>query len=171
MYVVLNLGCGHDIKKSLPPNNHMVNVDVVNLPGVDIVHDLNSFPYPFDDSSIDRILMNNILEHLDNPIAVLQECWRIMLKNAECRIRVVYWNHKYSYSDPQHKHAFSEKYFDFFVKGRNPHYMKNHFDKVKIDWIFDKKAKKQFGKDPEILLTVGYWTCNVIQGMEVTLIK
>ena len=34
----LHIGCGHDIKEG------WVNHDLAQLPGVDIVHDLNSFP-------------------------------------------------------------------------------------------------------------------------------
>lgn len=46
----LNLGCGKDIKKEY------VNLDIRKFPGVDIIHDLNKFPYPFKDDSFDEII-------------------------------------------------------------------------------------------------------------------
>ena len=45
----LNIGCG---KKIL---NGYINLDVVKLPGVDIVHDLNKYPWPFKDNYFDEI--------------------------------------------------------------------------------------------------------------------
>jgi len=166
---ILNLGCGHDIYTS--DNIDYVNIDIELLDGVNLVHDLNIFPYPFIDESVDVIIMNNILEHLDNPIDVLQECYRILNKDGECRIMVIYWNHKYSYSDPQHKWAFSEKYFDFFIVGRAPYYMKEHFSSLKINYHFDDNAIKKYGNYPDLLLKKAYFHCNIIQGMEVILTK
>jgi hypothetical protein len=45
----LNLGCGTDI---MPGH---VNMDKLRLPGVNIVHDLNKFPYPFKDNQFDTV--------------------------------------------------------------------------------------------------------------------
>jgi len=170
MKTILNLGCGTDIMESTAGIEY-INVDIYLLEGVDIVHDLNLFEYPFKTESIDIILMNDILEHLDNPIAVLLECWRILKKDGKCILRLVYWNHRFSYSDPQHKWAFSEIYFDFFVGKRRAYYMPHHFSDVKIEYHFDPEAKVKYGDNPRILLEKGYYHCNIIQGMEVTLIK
>ena len=45
----LNLGCGRDIREGY------VNLDKAGLDGVDVVHDLNVFPYPFEDNEFDEI--------------------------------------------------------------------------------------------------------------------
>jgi predicted SAM-dependent methyltransferase len=45
----LNLGCGKDIRKG------WTNLDCVNLPGVDIVHNINYLPLPFNDNEFDEI--------------------------------------------------------------------------------------------------------------------
>ena len=50
----LNLGCGTDIRP------HYVNSDVAALDGVDTVHDLESFPYPFEDNTYDEIVAINV---------------------------------------------------------------------------------------------------------------
>lgn len=39
----VNLGCGKDIRKG------WVNVDKIDIDDVDIKHDLDSFPYPFEE--------------------------------------------------------------------------------------------------------------------------
>jgi len=44
----LNIGCGKDLKEGY------VNLDVVNYGGNQI-HDLNKFPYPFEENTFDEI--------------------------------------------------------------------------------------------------------------------
>ena len=67
----LNLGCGQDIRKGY------VNLDFLKLRGVDVVHDLNKFPYPFDDDEFDEIYTSHVLEHLDNLPKAMKELKRI----------------------------------------------------------------------------------------------
>jgi ubiquinone/menaquinone biosynthesis C-methylase UbiE len=66
------------------------NVDVLDLPNVDIVHDLNSFPWPFEMSSVDGILMQEFLEHISwrNTQAVINECYRILKPGGKINIQV-----------------------------------------------------------------------------------
>ena len=59
--VNLNLGCG---RRRL--SGCWVNVDRVKHDNVDVVHDLDTFPYPFEDDSVDYIFMNYV-EHLGKP--------------------------------------------------------------------------------------------------------
>ena len=161
----INLGCGNAWKVGY------VNVDIVDLHGVDMVEDLNVFPYPFPDEYADEILMNDILEHLDDPMAVIQECWRILKQGGVLKIKVVYWNHHLTYGDPQHKHAFSVDYFLFFAGRKRPYYMEHHFRDFQVQWIFDEHAKIKYGDKENILLEKAYHHCNIIQGMKVELLK
>ena len=74
---ILDLGCG----KKKRPNS--IGVDFSDRHDADIIHDLNTFPYPFDSSSIDEVFMDNVLEHLDDPNRVMEEVYRITKKNAK----------------------------------------------------------------------------------------
>ena len=56
----LNIGCGKDIKPEF------VNLDNVKLPGVNLVHDLDKFPWPFEDNSFEYIRAISVLEHLED---------------------------------------------------------------------------------------------------------
>ena len=56
---ILDLGCG----KNKVPNS--IGLDHVQLPGVDIEHDLLNFPYPFEDESINKIYLRHVIEHFD----------------------------------------------------------------------------------------------------------
>jgi len=52
----LNLGCGTDYKQG------WVNVDAGNV-HCDVKHDIEKFPWPFEDSSVNEILMKHVFEH------------------------------------------------------------------------------------------------------------
>jgi hypothetical protein len=59
---ILDLGCG--------PNRKMpgsIGLDKRPAPHVDVVHDLNAYPYPFADDEFDYIEMSHIIEHIDRP--------------------------------------------------------------------------------------------------------
>jgi len=96
----LNLGCGNDNIKGY------TNLDIKEGRNVNIVHNLNEFPYPFKDNTIEEIRMSHILEHLDNPINTLHECHRILKRNGVIKIIVPYFTSMGAYS-PYHKTYYS----------------------------------------------------------------
>lgn len=166
----LNLGCGKDIRKD--ENIIWTNVDLFPLKGVDKVYDLNYFPYPFPWEDIDIILLNDVLEHLDDPIKVIRECYWHLKKGGKLKIRVLYWNHIYNYSDPQHKHVFAPRYFEMFTKQTvRDYYFDFAFERMRIRYTFDIEAIKTFGFNKEDLMKRAHFLCNIIDGMRVTLYK
>jgi SAM-dependent methyltransferase len=104
----LNLGGGKKLVKNT------INVDIYDGEHCDIKHDLNTFPYPFRDNSVSYCVLDNVLEHLDNPILVLKELHRILAPNGTAEIFVPYFRHGGAFQDPTHKHFFHENYFDYF---------------------------------------------------------
>lgn len=50
----LNLGAGEDRREGY------ININHNDLTEPDVVHDLNSFPYPFDQNTFDEILAGHI---------------------------------------------------------------------------------------------------------------
>jgi len=164
---ILDVGCG---LKKVPG---AVGIDYIKLDGVDIVHDLNIYPWAnLDADTFDEIYMLDVLEHLDDVIAALKECYRLLRSGGKLFIRVAYWNHKYSYSDPTHKHYFSEITFKFFTGNKwRPYYTDFKFTDLKIDYSFDGNAIRKFGKSKKRLLKKAYFYCNVIQGMNITYTK
>lgn len=73
--VILDVGSGPH-----PKPDATVRMDVHQWPGVDVVHDLHKFPYPFDDNSVDKIYFGDVIEHLYYFIAprCLKEFCRIL---------------------------------------------------------------------------------------------
>jgi SAM-dependent methyltransferase len=104
----LNVGCGKDIRADF------VNLDVAALPGVDVVHDLSKMPWPFEDSHFEHIELINVLEHLPDTIATLEELHRIAKNGCKLIVRVPFWNSPAMPADPTHKRNFSERTLNFF---------------------------------------------------------
>ena len=96
----LNLGSGSKILKGY------VNVDKFQYYNPDVVHDLEKFPYPFKDNSVDEILLSHVLEHIgQNPDVfnnIIKELYRICKNNSIVDIRVPHPRHDDFISDPTH---------------------------------------------------------------------
>ena len=80
----LNLGCGSDIKQGY------VNVDFRQTHPAVMKVDLSVFPWPFEDSSADEILMLDFLEHFPyaQTTSILREVHRILKPGGEVQIQV-----------------------------------------------------------------------------------
>ena len=87
----LNLGSG---SKKI---EGYINLDKYNTFKPDIVHDLEKFPYPFENDSVTHILLSHVLEHLgQNPDvfnSIIKELYRICVNKAFIDIRVPHPRH------------------------------------------------------------------------------
>lgn len=104
----LNLGCGNDIKEGY------LNVDIEAGKGIDLVWNLDKYPYPFEDNTFDEVLAEMVLEHLDDRIKPMQELIRICKNGAIIKIAVPYYASKGALTHIDHKQFFSEGTFNFF---------------------------------------------------------
>ncbi len=50
---------------------------------------------PFEDETFDTIIMNDAMEHVDEPEKVLEECYRILKKNGRLYLNFPPYNHPY----------------------------------------------------------------------------
>lgn len=135
--VKLDLGCGASKKDGF------IGVDSLKLAGVDIVHDLTVFPYPFEDDEADEIMMDNVLEHLPQPLKVVEELYRICKKDALVTIAVPYFRSYYATIDPTHVNFFGLNWFNYFDPS-HPFQRKYQYSnaKFKVEKIsFDKEWK------------------------------
>jgi predicted SAM-dependent methyltransferase len=105
----LNLGCGKDIK------SEYINLDMRKIKGISLVCNLEIFPYPFQDAVFDEIYCNNVLEHLDDIVGVMDELHRICKPGARIVIKIPHFTSQYAFADPTHKHYFTYESFDYFT--------------------------------------------------------
>jgi len=100
MVMNLNLGCGNKILEGY------TNVDKYDYYNCDVVHDLETFPYPFEDNSVDSILLCHVLEHIGQDPKIfnniLTELYRICKPEALINIIVPHPRHDDFISDPTH---------------------------------------------------------------------
>ncbi|MBI2105982.1 methyltransferase domain-containing protein [Candidatus Woesearchaeota archaeon] len=54
-----------------------INLDYNKNLKADIYHDLNRFPYPFEDNYFEEIYCHHILEHVEDLLKTMEELWRI----------------------------------------------------------------------------------------------
>ena len=130
----LNVGCGKDIRKDY------INLDSVKLEGVDIVYDLNKYPWPFKKNQFDYILCDNILEHLDSIIKPLEELSRISKKDAIIEIIVPLAPTSHAFRDPTHKQFYTYRTVEQYIKdsGLN-YYSKARFEIVGRKIVFHNR--------------------------------
>lgn len=103
----LDIGCGD---RKLPG---AVGIDRLSLPAVDIVHDLDVFPWPIADASYDLVFANHFLEHVTDVLACLGEMHRILKPGGRAVIQVPYFRSVDAFSDPTHRHFFTASTLDY----------------------------------------------------------
>ncbi len=92
-----------------------VGLDRVALPGVDVVHDLESFPWPFGDSEFDEVFATQVLEHLHAFLPAMEEIHRILKPGGRLYVAVPDYRSERAFRDPTHVRFFTEQTFDYFT--------------------------------------------------------
>ncbi len=115
--VILNIGCG---KTRLPQS---IGVDLVPIEGfVDVVHNLDVTPYPFDSNYADEIHMYHVLEHLHDPLHKVEELHRILKPKGVLYLRVPHFSSMGAFTDITHVRPFGYLSFDCFQKADYQHF-------------------------------------------------
>lgn len=142
----MNLGCGEDRKEGY------VNVDWQSSVQPDVVHDLNSLPYPFADGSFDEIFASHILEHLDRPFAVMKEFHRLLAPGGKLIIKVPHFSRGFTHSE--HAHGFDVGFPFYF----NPTFTKSGYvgvsfrlESMKLRWMAFFHLLRSMGYSPAII--------------------
>jgi SAM-dependent methyltransferase len=106
---VLHLGAGRKYDPAA------VNVDLVAGTGADVVHDLDVTPWPFPDDRFDEVRANDVLEHLDDLVAVMEEIHRVCRPGAVVQVTVPHFSCANAFTDPTHRHYFGRFSFAYFT--------------------------------------------------------
>jgi SAM-dependent methyltransferase len=123
----LHLGCGRVIKEG------WLNTDIVKLPGVDVVFDLEKTPYPFKENQFLEVEAHHTFEHVGNFMEMMEELNRICAPGAIVRVSVPYFASPSFWRDPTHKRPFNIDTFTYF---QGCWYSKSHFIVRKRKLIF-----------------------------------
>ncbi len=95
-----------------------VGIDIQKLPGVDIVHNLEKYPWPLPDECTSIAVASHLVEHL-NPadfgiIKFFDEVWRVLIYDGELAIITPYAGSYGFWQDPTHQKGFNEATFYYF---------------------------------------------------------
>lgn len=128
----LNLGSGGR------PLDGYVNVDRnPKAPGVNVVHDLDQYPWPFETESVHEVLMSQCLEHLIDHNRAMKEVHRVLTNGGIAMIRVPHFTWQLAFQDPTHRHFFAYNTFSYYA--RDSGYFDFKFSSCKTKLIFGKR--------------------------------
>jgi SAM-dependent methyltransferase len=112
----LDLGCG---RKKVPG---AIGVDRYAVEGVDVVHDLDSYPYPFRPGIFGEIHARHVIEHVESAVRFMSELHRLAANGARIHIHTPHYSYMGSWRDPTHRHHFSCYSFEYFEEGHPADY-------------------------------------------------
>jgi SAM-dependent methyltransferase len=105
---VLDVGCG--INKLAGA----IGVDRNPRSRADVLCDLDRFPYPFRDSSFDRLQAIHVIEHVGDVIRTMEEFHRLVRPGGTIALATPHYTDFSSFCDPTHRwhlNSFSFRYF------------------------------------------------------------
>ncbi len=89
-------------------------IDIIQLPGVSIVRDVDKHGLPFSDSTISHVYTAHFLEHTNNLVFVMNEIHRVCCHDAIVDINVPTLMGPYAAADPTHRRLFNARTFSYF---------------------------------------------------------
>lgn len=104
--IKVELGCGRSKTRGY------IGIDRFQMPGVDIVANLNN-GIPLGDNSVDVIYASHSLEHLDNIFFTMKEIYRVLKDRGILLILAPYYTQTLNMVNFFHKTAFTEELFRF----------------------------------------------------------
>lgn len=108
-FKIANLGCGFDHKPEA------LNIDYDKRKNPDLILDLESEEWPFEDSMFDALIAEHIAEHIENIVSFMDNCWRILKSDGVLSIKAPYYQHPTAFEDPTHVNFFTEDSFQMFT--------------------------------------------------------
>lgn len=144
-----NLGCGKHLLKDY------INVDwELPHPQFLLGYQFQRFDlckrWPYEDNVAEEIIANSILEHLDDMIFCMNECWRVLKPDGLLKVAVPNWHSDAAWRDPTHKRAYSINTAKYFDK-ENRHQYQTYGIKP---WTIEENVLKDARGEPSAII---YW--------------
>jgi len=128
--IIINIGCG---RRRMPG---VIGIDHIALPTVDIVANIeHGLPF-LADASVDTVIADSVLEHIDHFVVLMRDIHRVLKPGGELRVTVPHFSNPYYYSDYTHRRFFGLYTFDYFVE-RSRQYMKRIVPDYYADFRFE----------------------------------
>jgi SAM-dependent methyltransferase len=105
----LHIGCGQDKIEGAS------SLDIRAEVQPDLVHNLDTFPWPIPDDTFDCVIALNIIEHLYNTEKVMEELFRISKNGALIYILIPHYSSSSAFTDPTHVKYLGGRSLDYFL--------------------------------------------------------
>lgn len=97
-------------------------LDIHKFANIDVAHDLNVIPWPFQDGEFKHMNASHVLEHLNTFPAVMDEAWRLLNPGGSFMIQVPYAGDlEMAFTDPTHTRFFTEWSFLNYITVEGVH--------------------------------------------------
>lgn len=108
MALVLDIGCGRNKLTGA------IGIDKSIRSNADVICDLDHFPYPFADSSFERIQIVHVIEHVNDVMRTMEEIHRLLIPGGIVYIATPHYTDFSSFTDPTHRSHLSSFAFRYF---------------------------------------------------------
>jgi hypothetical protein len=102
--------------------NAKQNYITVDLKDADLCTDLNN-TWPFEDNSVGVIRAYDIFEHLNNPIHIMKELYRVLAPGGYAFIQVPSTDGRGAFQDPTHKSFWNQNSFLYYTDKKYNKYL------------------------------------------------
>ena len=135
MHTRLNLGCGRTRLEGF------VNVDKAAAVAPDLAWDLDRFPYPLPRAHFQEIRVHQVIEHLADIPAFMDEVCALLAPGGTVEITTPHYSHPNSYNDPTHRWHLGYYALDVFTgESRVDYYSGARFELVSRRLHFEPSA-------------------------------
>ena len=172
----VDLECGNNKQKGF------IGIDITKIgTQADIAHNLLTFPWPFDDNSVDETFCSHFLEHIPHGDGYhdpfwdfFNELWRILKPGGIAKFVTPYYASVRAFQDPTHTRMITEPTYNYFNKAwramnKLEHYpIHSEFNIIKIDHAVSEEMNGK-AADAVSYQALHFW--NVIMDIMVTIQK
>lgn len=109
---VLDIGCGANKSPGA------IGMDVNPRTQADVIHDLDTLPYPFPDNQFDEVIGRHVIEHVRDPMAVMIELHRITRSGGIIKLVAPHWTNPDWATDLTHRNHLNSYSFRNFTEDR-----------------------------------------------------
>jgi len=111
---ILDVGCGQNKFEGA------IGLDSNPRSHADVIHDLGSFPYPFETDQFDEIICRHVIEHVPDVMAFVAELHRITKAGGRLKIVTPHYSNPDWATDPTHRNHFNSYSFTCFIPSQTP---------------------------------------------------
>lgn len=123
----LDLGCG--------PNKAEGAIGFDHHPSsaADVLGDIELGHLPFAADSFDHIICSHVIEHMQSPVRLMEECWRVLKPRGTLLIKTPHYTHWTSWGDPTHYHHFSSHSLEHFTNDHSTVFYQCRYTMVELN--------------------------------------